>query len=128
MDSPLLASAKLLRANVALLQRGQEIGLIQQSITPNMAICSNLDAIYTEVYGSTHYWGDLLKHLFRRWSKFSGNPYYPVPHLEQLDPEDAFDNVLYGNTNFWVGEYGSLRIELLDFIIDTLTKEEAGAV
>lgn len=59
----------------------------------------------------------LLFSLFKAWPKFSGNWLYPVPH-----PTEPFDaaGAYYAAENKWEGEYGALRMELLDFCITEL--------
>lgn len=49
------------------------------------------------------------------WPKYSGNHMHPVPStLDGCSPVDLYYNV----ENCWVGEYGALRIELLDWCIE----------
>lgn len=60
-----------------------------------------------------------FKPYFEKWPKFSGNEDYPIP-----DPFLGCPRRVYWNMeNMWVGEYGALRIELLDFLISELEKE-----
>jgi len=54
-----------------------------------------------------------------KWSKFSGNKIWPVPHPKKGCPIVAFMR----SENAWDGDYGQLRYELLDFLIEELTKE-----
>lgn len=57
---------------------------------------------------------DVLEEAFRAWPKFSGNADYPVP-----SPEHGLSNEgAYLFLNLWDGEYGKLRLELLDFCIE----------
>lgn len=59
----------------------------------------------------------LLLSLFKAWPKFSGNWLYSVPH-----PTEPFSaaGACYAAENKWEGEYGALRMELLDFCITEL--------
>lgn len=55
---------------------------------------------------------DIISILSCRWGKFSGDKDYPVEGYK-----------LYVETgDKWTGENGALRYELLDFLIDDLTK------
>lgn len=60
-----------------------------------------------------------FKPYFEKWPKFSGDEEYPVPN-----PIGGCPRRIYWDTgSMWVGEYGRLRIELLDFLISELEKE-----
>lgn len=65
------------------------------------------------------WWGTLTK-LMTTWPKFSGNECYPVP---SPDPEEGSQQVYMRTHDEWSGEYGELRYELLDFLIEELTKK-----
>jgi hypothetical protein len=55
----------------------------------------------------------------RRWGKYSGDPRYPVPSPFWLfTPKWAFDHF-----KKWSGRYGSLRMELLEFLLEESWKE-----
>ena len=58
-----------------------------------------------------------LRSLFCSWPKYSGRLVFPVPH-PKLSPAEAFSAVL----DLWVGEYGDLRRELLNHLIQELSK------
>lgn len=58
-----------------------------------------------------------VRELFPMWPEFSGDDVYPVP-----GGGDAYDAASDADKLF-EGEYGAARIRLLQFIIDTLTKE-----
>lgn len=61
--------------------------------------------------------GLLLPSLFKAWPKFSGMLSFPVPHpTEPVSAGAAY----YSAENKWEGEYGALRMELLDFCITEL--------
>lgn len=68
---------------------------------------------------------NLLEVFCQGWDKHSSDSLYPVPSpIEGVAPMDAYDDY----DNKWTGEYGQLRYELLDFLIEELTKavEEYG--
>ncbi|QLA10713.1 hypothetical protein TH2_147 [Shewanella phage Thanatos-2] len=55
--------------------------------------------------------------LFEKWSKFSGDISYPVPSPDQsLDEYDIYW-ISNKDGRLWIGEYGDLRKELLNFLI-----------
>ena len=62
---------------------------------------------------------DWISAVAQRWVGFSGNGKYPVPHPDFTCPVAAYQLVM----DNWEGEYGQLRYELLDFLIEELTKE-----
>ena len=85
-------------------------------------ICSNLSnkVINSQVEESERYdlW-QILKQAFYTWPKFSGDVNFPI--------NDPYNRVpahrVYGDLPRWTGEYGALRFELLDHVIDFLKKE-----
>lgn len=60
-----------------------------------------------------------LRSMFAAWPEFTGDQGYPVP-LPGAHPCDAYCEA---EDYMFAGEYGAARIRLLQFIIDTLTKE-----
>ena len=64
-------------------------------------------------------WGD--------WPNFSGNIDFPVP-WERATPEYPAQRrapyYAFREKNKWTGEYGELRRELLDFLIEKTTPHE----
>ena len=91
---------------------------------PNLAICSNVR--YRLFRFPQYKWGiaaeveNSLGLLFERWPKFSGDSRYPVPSPKGWPPEDEFSRAAVSSDNFWEGEYGALRKELLQFCIGQL--------
>ena len=76
-------------------------------------ICGEFNRYY---HGKAAEPGKELKRLFALWPKFSGCAVYPVPGSGaafSLQPR------------LWSGEYGKLRKELLNFMIEQLEKELA---
>ncbi|QOI69505.1 hypothetical protein XaavBphi31_08 [Xanthomonas phage Xaa_vB_phi31] len=73
--------------------------------------------------------------LYRQWPEFSGSTFYPIPMPESYEDDywahvgDREDPICQAEwifdhmENMWDGEYGSLRMDCLDWIIHTL--EEA---
>ena len=84
-------------------------------------ICSNLsDKVNSQVPTSERgELSEILKQAFYTWPKFSGDINYPI--------NDPYNRVsahrAYGDLPKWTGEYGALRFELLDHVIDCLKKE-----
>ena len=70
-----------------------------------------------------------LQQLCEDWPKFSGNRLFPVPipddfiekYRHYSDPPNA---IYFQEGDLYAGSYGELRLELLQFIIDTLKKED----
>lgn len=97
---------------------------------PHSAICSN---VWGRLFKFPQYQGGIaaevensLNPLFERWPKFSGDSRYPVPSPKGCPPKDEFSRVAVSSDNFWEGEYGALRWELLEFCIDQLENEDHG--
>ena len=73
----------------------------------------------------------ILQPIFRTWPKYSGDPWYPVPHpfqYEYSDEDDICDLAKQAfeydyEDDMWTGEYGELRKELLAFCVEQLGKE-----
>jgi hypothetical protein len=55
----------------------------------------------------------VLKSLFVKWPKYSGDRFFPVPSSYQRTAQSAF----WDAADKWTGEYGALRMELLKFMI-----------
>lgn len=88
--------------------------LIKTKAAPtNVGICGNVNK---NIQTHSIRYGDYLTSLFMSWPKFSGVSAYPVPH-----PDYESANCAYNATEMmWEGEYGALRMELLDFCITEL--------
>lgn len=61
----------------------------------------------------------ILRREFCTWPKFSGDADFPIDDPHEI--ETAYN--VYARLPKWVGEYGALRFELLDHVIDLLKKE-----
>lgn len=56
--------------------------------------------------------------LCKEWPKYSGDKEYPVPSVDPDDtPRDAYNA---SGDEVYEGEYGALRLELVDYCIDRL--------
>ena len=81
-------------------------------------ICSNLsNKVNSQVEESERYdsW-QILKQAFYTWPKFSGDVNFPINDPNGI--ETAYN--VYDQLPKWIGEYGALRFELLDHVIDCL--------
>lgn len=64
-----------------------------------------------------------LEELFKRWPTYSGSLDYPVPSTRpDCTAQEAYD----GASNMWVGQYGAMRVALLDFCIAEVERIIAG--
>ena len=61
----------------------------------------------------------IFRRAFCTWPKFSGDAAWPIN--DPLGIEEAHN--AYTKLPKWIGEYGALRFELLDHVIDYLKKE-----
>lgn len=83
-----------------------------------IGICNNVMYQFDDYEKSIYQW---LKDTYVGWSKYSGDIDYPVPStISNLDPAQMYSEF----DNIWVGEYGALRYELLDFLIAALVEED----
>jgi len=64
----------------------------------------------------------LVEHVMNLWPKVTADEWcdFPVPDPAGRDPYTAYFHHQSART-LWKGEYGALRFELLDFVIDELT-------
>ena len=94
-------------------------------------ICCNLEKILfprIEEHGQTISvigLENFLEATFKLWPKYSGEEVYPVP--SPLEGKTARQMYWSQGCDFWAGEYGQLRLELLDFLIETLVEEDRKA-
>ena len=86
-------------------------------------ICANLiDKVNSQVEESERYdSGQILKQAFCTWPKFSGDVNFPID--DPYNKVSAHRVYEYNELPKWTGEYGALRFELLDHVIDFLKKE-----
>ena len=67
----------------------------------------------------TMYSPRILKQAFCTWPKFSGDVCWPINDPNGIE----LAHNVYDHLPKWIGEYGALRFELLDHVIDFLKKE-----
>ena len=66
-------------------------------------------------YDAFMLWYNTSDDVYDNWDKFSGDYMYPVPSPdENMTPEEYY----YYTPNKWGGEYGKLRMDLLDRMIE----------
>lgn len=68
---------------------------------------------------------DEMERLFAAWPKFSGSVLFPVPATDERfwHFTHSEEHQFMKTEDFWEGDYGQLRKELLDFCIQTLQQE-----
>lgn len=85
-----------------------------------LGICPNIDYATLYVENCDDYAVQMLfKGHAKSWPLYSGDCNYPVPATTDISASAAY----YRADNMWKGEYGSLRKQLLDFVILALEKE-----
>lgn len=103
----------------------QILKAVAVSPNKNTGICDNVRFKTFEIYHNytlDEELGAELDRLMALWPKFSGSVVFPVVHPTEPSPVKAYDLAKVCG-ELWSGEYGELRKELLQFCIDTLTKE-----
>lgn len=113
--------------------------LLRKEVTSNplrsqfslKGICDSFREITSKMVEPMH--GGVLNNQFRdymcrveEWHHFSGDDDYPVPDPHSTESAAAkakFDT----SKEMWVGEYGKLRLELLDWLIGRVEQGEAHA-
>lgn len=106
----------------------QALKEVRENPDPLAAICTNIHEKLNKLpqyqRDISRELDDILRSLFTEWPKYSGYPRHPVPSVTpDLTAPEQFNRVALSWASFWEGEYGELRKELLQFCIDTLTKE-----
>lgn len=66
----------------------------------------------------------LLQSLFKSWPKSTQLAAYPVPDPRGISAQLAYKEGRY--RGMWVGEYGALRMELLEWMINVLEEKVCG--
>lgn len=117
------------------------------------ALCWSLDDALEDAGEKPSAFVGIRDYLYRKWPDFSGSIAFPVPGRgtddedeavadhwmrrysdgEELDFDDpgdvadayynSVDDGILHDCNFWIGAYGEKRKQLLQFMIDELTKE-----
>lgn len=128
---------------------------VEDCAAPDVALCSILEDTLEAHGENPYAFVDIRNYLYKKWPDFSGNATYPVPGRgtdeddgtvsdhwmcrysdgEELDFDDpatvadayynAVDDGILHDYDFWAGAYGEKRKQLLQFMIDELTKEAA---
>lgn len=93
---------------------------IKESRNENYGICNNIYKIYLtsldiSYQNMSDIWS-LSRKIFRTWSKFSGDEFYPISEKYCTYNKAASDGTHWD----WNTEYGKLRWELLDFMIESV--------
>lgn len=92
-------------------------------------LCENVNLLLARHFKDVYFSDALLvlHAIWEQWSKYSGSLRFPVPpphgFSHNLDSTAAAARYVYRmceGGDFYVGEYGALRLELLDFTIQTL--------
>ena len=104
-----------------ILERLQQIKAAERRDS-GMGICVNLVCFGRERIPQASTW---LRYQFPKWPKYSGNPEYPVPATQV---GETGDSQYIGTRNLYNPgtEYGRLRLELLDFLIEQAKGELHG--
>ena len=88
-------------------------------------ICANVEGyLYDKYQDDSFNVAETIGKLSQKWPKWSGSLTYPVPIPENLVTSTV--RTSYWAFCFlpkWEGEYGALRLELLDFLIEELENE-----
>lgn len=101
---------------IKIVKRIKEILEGRNTVT-SMGLCTNIN---NELCQSTSYaWRRISPVLFRDWPLYSGLPKHPVP---ATSPEQSPFLAYMTTRNLYEGEYGELRINLANYIIDRLVE------
>lgn len=97
--------------------------LVQQGI------CGNTSSIFHLQYDDKEQatrilnaiYEDIIYKILPQWKHFTGDIRYPVPrsYYDKEKPRYAY---VACRQNKWIDEYGQLRFELLDFLIEKMEK------
>lgn len=82
-------------------------------LNPRVGICCNLSPVLTK--DISQFMG-----VCREWEHFSGCTSYPIPVCKTYDSELGRERLYHGDSDLWDDstEYGALRWELVDFLIE----------
>ena len=92
-------------------------GNIDRKVTNAMAV-KFPDCVFADDEIIMNSWR-ILRQAFRTWPKFSGDVDYPINDPHGI--ETPYN--VYARNHKWIGEYGALRFELLEHVIDFLERE-----
>lgn len=98
-------------------------GIFPKDWRMNIGLCNNLRWTLEERgvdYQSLYELKVWMKKTFTTWSRYSGDPGFPVPSCDKdLKLMDAY----YNANNLYEGEYGCARMELAMHLVDTMIQE-----
>ena len=91
----------------------------------NGGICVNVENYIYEHFPQSHHIcvDEIIGVLARQWPKYSGCDTYPVPAPKKYQQKPDPHCWAFCYLPNWQGEYGDLRRELLDFLIEELENE-----
>ena len=92
---------------------------LRKDVTGNGCKCEATDICsvvkHEAAYSVYSMWCATCEDAFESWDKFSGDRLYPVPSPDgSITPKDCYRYT----SNRWVGDYGKLRMELLNHLIE----------
>lgn len=109
-----------LKSYIPALKSYNEVTIESGDVTYLWGICSNTSIISNQCELIDDAQHQLLGELVKTWDKYSECHIFPVPSTNSL----LSNSEIYHKTlNKWTGEYGQLRIELLDHMITSLQSE-----
>lgn len=94
---------------------------LRSDIAVRFGLCYNIQSAWIRFgFPKSTDTSSIIKSIAPAWPKYSGNLEYPIGTPEQCSALYERTREITGTENMWVGEYGKLRIEFLDFCITTV--------
>ena len=94
---------------------------LQSDTAVRFGLCYNVHSAWVRFGFSRHIdTSSIIKAIAPSWPKYSGNIDYPVGSPNECSALYHHTRAITGTENMWVGEYGKLRMEFLDFCITTV--------
>lgn len=94
---------------------------LQSDTAVRFGLCYNVHSAWVHFRFSRHIdTSSIIKAIAPSWPKYSGNIEYPVGSPDECSALYHHTRDITGTENMWVGEYGKLRMEFLDFCITTV--------
>lgn len=108
-----------------------------KTLEPEMGLCSNVGVALGREFGHTKsmldasldLWISIQEKLYSAWPKYSGSESFPVPAPKDFtwDKSSTRRTTPYGAAYsvlpMYEGEYGKLRLELAQFLVNELKLE-----
>lgn len=118
MDKLILEALKELKVFVKQVETNSSI--THNTFSESKGICENVIRAFSN-NATTRYYENYaivhrLKAHFITWPKFSGDRAYPVP--SECIGESGCSIYNRVHDNMYIGEYGKLRMELIDYLIE----------